>query len=201
MSEEQIARMKEIWAKEDPESLVRGKLLQENFRQKYEFTLEPSETDTKRKALVAGRKSSMKLDCCVEAPAVPEIRTLEPPPLFRRLPTLDLTIYENREDEEDTPWVKTPYDEEILRCRRAVNIIYAQEDYDYFIEEMNGLMKSRRERYRMLLEEHEELSRERKAMVEEVYEARKAYIASTSPGSVRGSRKSAKTKSSKSKKV
>ncbi|XP_076223011.1 androglobin [Nomia melanderi] len=201
LSEQQIAKMKETWAKNDPESLSRGKLLQENFRQKYEFTPKPSETDTKSEASVPGRKSSVKLECCVETPAISEIRTLEPPLLFRRLPTLDLTIYENREDEEDTPWVKTPYDEEILRCRRAVNIIYAQEDYDYFIEEMNGLMKNRRERYRMLLKEHEELFRERKAMVEEVYEARKAYIAGTNPGSVRGSKKSAKTKSSKSKKV
>lgn len=193
--------MKEIWAKEDPESLLRGKFLQENFRQKYEFTLEHSAMDIKSKALVSGRKSSTKLECCEEAPAISEIRTLDPPLPFRRLPTLDLTIYENREEEEDTPWVKTPYDEEILRCRRAVNIIYAQEDYDYFIEEMNGLMKSRRERYRMLLKEHEELFREREAMVEEVYKARKAYIASTNPGSIRGSKKSAKSKSSKSKKV
>ncbi|XP_033334682.2 androglobin [Megalopta genalis] len=191
--EEKIGKMKEAWFAENPDSMARGKQLREEFRKKHEIVPEVSEIDT--------RKRHMS-ECCPDVPrSMLEERTLEPPRSFRKLPLLKLSDYEVKEDEEDVPWLKTIYDEEILRNTRLAHIIYAQEDYNYSIEELSGLMKNRKERYRMLFQEHQGQLSKRRTIVEDVYELRKSYIATMKSESGKGSRKSMKTRSSKSKKV
>ncbi|XP_078046835.1 androglobin [Augochlora pura] len=191
--EEKIAKMKEAWFAENPDSMARGKLLREEFRKKYEIKPEASEMDTRRRPLK---------ECCPDVPlSMLESRSLEPPRSFRKLPLLKLSDYEVKEDEEDVPWLKTIYDEEILRNTRLAHIIYAQEDYNYSIEELSGLIKNRKERYRMLFQEHQGQLSTRRTIVEEAYELRKSYIASMQSESGKGSRKSMKTRSSKSKKA
>ncbi|XP_076648738.1 androglobin [Halictus rubicundus] len=191
--EEKITKMKETWSKTNPDSLARGKKIREEFRAKHEIKPEPSELST--------RELFVK-ECCPDvAPSQLEIRTLEPPQSLRKLPKLSLSAYKIKEDEEDTPWVKTVYDEETLRNARLANIIYAQEDYNCSIEELSGLMKNRKDRYRMLFGEHYDSFSGRRTLVENVYEERKSYLPSKKDSSPKGSKKSAKTKSSKSKKV
>ncbi|XP_076630447.1 androglobin [Colletes latitarsis] len=206
--EKQIVEMKEAWSKENPDSLQRGRELREAFITKHEIKQESSTVDVKRQSFIyAGRSSAKRdsktiVDCCLEIPTSKMEARTEKPFQLLRLPSLNLSDYKIKEEEEDTPWVKTPHDEEVLSNIRKMNVVYAKEDYNHVLEEMHGLLQSRVERYRELFSKHKDSFWERRALLEDVYEARKSYIGTTKPVSVRSSKKSARSKkSTKSKRV
>ncbi|XP_053997884.1 uncharacterized protein LOC128886751 [Hylaeus anthracinus] len=208
--EKEIAQMKEAWAKENPDSLQRGRELREAFIAKHEIPPEASTVEGIKKSSTQTVKFSTKrasrgtvVDCCLETSATKiEKRTTKPCQSLRRLPAVDLSSYKIKEDEEEVSWLKTSHDEEVLSNIRALNIIYAEEDYNHVLEEMNGLLKSRRKGYRELFGKHKDSFWEKRALLEDVYEARKAYIGTTKSVSVQSTKRSARSKkSTKSKKV
>ncbi|XP_043256429.1 androglobin-like [Colletes gigas] len=205
--EKQIVEMKEAWSRENPDSLQRGRELREAFIAEHEIKQESSTVNVIRKSSIHVGRSSTKrdsktIDCCLEILASKMEARTERPFHLHRLPTLNLSDYKIKEEEEDTPWVKTPHDEEVLSNIRKMNIVYAKEDYSHVLEEMDGLLQSRVERYRELFSKHKDSFWERRALLEDVYEARKSYIGTTKPVSVRSSKKSARSKkSTKSKRI
>ncbi|CAD1472175.1 unnamed protein product, partial [Heterotrigona itama] len=205
--EMEIARMKETWAKENPDSLQRGRELREAFIKKHEIKSKSS-TDSPEKKVPSHPEKSLKRDgqrlsvvgTSEISMAHLEERTLKPPASLRRLPPLDLTVYEVREDEEDKPRMKTESDEETLRNIRTMNIVYAQDDYAHFLEELENLYRRQRYQYKTLYGRYLDEFFDRRAILEDVYEARRVYINSMKPvaaSSTKSTKKSVKSKKSK----
>ncbi|XP_076670806.1 androglobin [Andrena cerasifolii] len=200
--EKEIAQMKEAWAKENPDSLERGKELRQAFLNKHELKPDSSAVEVRRKSLTEIRKSSTKrdsarssIDCLDTSMLSLDPRTSKPPESLRKLPLLNLSLYKVKEEEEDVRWVKTEEDEEILSTSRAMNIIYAKEDYQHFLEDMQGLLNRQKQKYRTLFNPHIVSYWERRALLEDTDEARKAYVGSIKPVSVpRSGKKSVKSK-------
>nr|XP_012151109.1 PREDICTED: androglobin-like [Megachile rotundata] len=205
--EEEIAQMKEAWAKENPDSLARGKKLREAFLKKYQILSSAhSQTTLRRKSSIMSEKSITKShrSSFVEASEISmldtEPRSLTPPSFLQRLPALDLTIYEVREDEEDTLWIKTEQDEETLRNSRALNIFYASEDHMHFMEDMQTLLRAQKDRYRTFFSRYKDQFWRNRIESEEAHEARDAYVRSKKAASAPVSKKASSRKSKKSKK-
>ncbi|XP_017876263.1 uncharacterized protein LOC108622717 [Ceratina calcarata] len=204
--EEAIARMKEEWAKENPDSLERGRELREAFIKKHEVRPEISAGSFERKSSSHSMRSVTKRD---SQPSLIgdtselsmgsrfEERTLKPPSALRRLPPLNVSLYKIKEDEEDESWVKTDADEEMMRNIRMMNIIYAQEDYAYFLDELNSLMKKQQEQQDSLYGTYKESFWCRRAALDDAYDARNLYVRSMKP-SAPPSTKSTQTKTIKS---
>ncbi|XP_017754769.1 PREDICTED: uncharacterized protein LOC108546966 [Eufriesea mexicana] len=182
--EKEIARMKEAWAKENPDSLQRGRELREAFIKKHEMKPKSLTGSLERKDSSHSEKSLTKRDTLrssiVDASEISmahlEERTLKPPSVLRRLPPLDLTIYEVREDEEDKPWVKTELDEDMLRNIRMMNIIYAQEDYKNFLEDLENLYKQQKHQYQKLYGRYKDSFLTRRSWFASICEIRRSYI-------------------------
>ncbi|XP_076168802.1 androglobin [Ptiloglossa arizonensis] len=201
--EKELVEMKETWVKDNPDCIKRGRELREAFLAKYEVKAESesSTTDVSKTFSVNSRVSTKRENGAMAAEGYSEtskmeVRTTKP---FRRLPSMDYSIYKVSEDEEDKPWIKTAHDEEVLSNIRKMNIIYANEDHHDALEEMKCLLKNRKEKYRELFSEHRDLFWERRALLDEAIEKRKAYIDTTKPLSVQSSKKIVKSKSTKSK--
>lgn len=205
--------MKEAWAKENPDSLQRGRELREAFIKKHEVKPKSLTGSLERKGSSHSEKSLTKRDALrssiVDASEVSmahlEERTLKPPPSLRRLPPLDLTIYQVKEDEEDKPWVKTELDEDMLRNIRMMNIIYAQEDYKHFLEDLENLYRQQKFQYQKLFSRYNESFHLRRTWFADIYQDRKSYIGSSkaaAASNAKSTRKSNKsnnnTKSKKS---
>ena len=205
--EMEIAKMKEAWAKENPDSLQRGRELREAFIKKHEIKSKSS-IDSPEKKVPSHPEKSLKRDgqrlsivgTSEISMAHLEERTLKPPASLRKLPPLDLTVYEVREDEEDKPRVKAESDEETLRNIRTMNIVYAQDDYAHFLEELENLYRRQKYQYKTLYGRYFDEFFDRRAILEDVYEARRAYISNTKPvaaSSTKSTKKSVKSKKSK----
>lgn len=194
--------MKEAWAKENPDSLQRGKELRQAFLNKHELKPDSLAVEVRKKSSTQIRRSSTKrdsarssIDCLETSMLSLDPRTSKPPESLRKLPLLDLSVYTVEEEEEDVSWVKTEQDEEILSTRRAMNIIYAKEDYQHFLEEMQDLLNRQKQKYQTLFNQHTVSFWERRALLEDTGEARKAYAGSIKPVSVpRSGKKSVKSK-------
>ncbi|KAK9306199.1 hypothetical protein QLX08_003085 [Tetragonisca angustula] len=205
--EMEIARMKEAWAKENPDSLQRGRELREAFIKKHEIKSKSS-IDSPEKKVPSHPEKSLRRDGQRLSAGTSEIsmahleeRTLKTPASLRKLPPLDLTVYEVREEEEeDKPRLKTESDEEILRNIRTMNIVYAQDDYAHFLEELENLYRRQKYQYKTLYGRYLDEFLDRRSILEDVYEARRAYIDSMRPvaaSSTKSTKKSVKSKKSK----
>lgn len=205
--EQEIAQMKEDWAKENPDSLARGRVLREAFLKKHEIKSDYSLASLKRRSLTIPERSLTKChrtsitDSRTFSMLDSEPRTLKPPSFLRRLPPLDLTIYEVKEDEEDIPWVKTEQDEETLRSSRVMNIIYAKEDHAHFVADMQDMLQNRRDRYKKIFSDYKELFWEHRILLEEAHEARNFYVGNMKRERIPVSKKASSRKSKKSKKT
>ena len=96
--------------------------------------------------------------------------------------------------------MKTESDEEILRNIRTMNIVYAQDDYAHFLEELENLYRRQKYQYKTLYGRYLDEFLDRRSILEDVYEARRAYIDSMRPvaaSSTKSTKKSVKSKKSK----
>nr|XP_034176028.1 androglobin-like isoform X2 [Osmia lignaria] len=205
--EQEIAQMKEDWAKENPDSLARGRVLRAAFLKKHEIKSNYSLASLKRRSLTTPEKSLTKChrtsitDSRMISLLDYEPRTLKPPSFLRRLPPLDLTIYEVKEDEEDIPWVRTEQDEETLRSSRVMNIIYAKEDHAHFVADLQDILQTRKDRYKQVFSDYKDLFWEYKILMEEAHEARNSYVSNMKRERIPVSKKASSRKSKKSKKT
>lgn len=198
--------MKEIWAQDNPDSLERGREIRKAFIKKHAVK-QPIEC-LEKKVSNLSEKPLIKKDnerSLVDAPDIShcmEERTLSPPPSLRRLPPLDLSVYEVKEDEEI---LKTESKEEMLSVLRKLDVTCAQQDYEQFLEELENLNKLQKLEHDILYRiKYTEAFRERKALMENLYEVRKNYIAMKSLApSVKSTKKSpiSSKKSKKNKKT
>ncbi|CAK9814641.1 ADGB [Anthophora plagiata] len=202
----EIAKMKEAWAEENPDSLERGRELREAFIKKHEVKPESSTSlfETKLSShsgefSKGESRESMSADTSMTSMVRLEDRTLKPPASLRRLPPLDLSVYEVKDDEEDKPWVKTESDEVMLRNNRLMSIIYAKEDYMHFLEDLECLIENQKEHYETMYGKYREDFWDRRYILNEIYENFRDYISSMKPA-VASSVKSTGKKSKKSKK-
>lgn len=178
--------MKEMWAAENPDSLQRGRELREAFIKKHEIQPKSSTCSLERNPSglserLSLTKSSLKssaMDIFQSQASMLSLaeRTLKAPPSLRRLPPLDLSIYEEKEDVCDRPFVRTESSEKIQRDMRMLRIVEAEQGYADFLKEMENLIEKQKERYRTLYGDYEDVFWERRVDLEDVYEARQAYI-------------------------
>ncbi|XP_017795550.1 PREDICTED: uncharacterized protein LOC108576984 [Habropoda laboriosa] len=203
--EKEIAQMKEAWAEENPDSLEQGRDLREAFIKKHEVKPESSTSSFVRKlsshseGFSRGESGGSTIaNASVTSMVRLEERTLKPPASLRRLPPLDLSVYEIKEDEEDKPWVKTELDEEMLRNSRMMNIIYAEQDYKHFLEDLEALMQKQKEHHDTMYEKYRNDFWDRRLTLEEIYENFRDYICSMKPTAASSAKSTAK-KSKKSK--
>lgn len=198
--------MKEAWAKENPDSLQRGRELREAFIKKHEIKSKSSIDSPEKKVPSHPEKSSrrdgqrLSVGTSEISMAHLEERTLKTPASLRKLPPLDLAVYEVREEKEDKPRLKIESDEEIPRNLRTMNIVYAQDDYAHFLEELENLYRRQKYQYKTLYGRYLDEFLDRRSRLEDVYEARKGYIdslRSVAASSTKSIKKSVKSKRSK----
>ncbi|XP_076751153.1 androglobin [Xylocopa sonorina] len=201
----EIARMKEAWAKENPDSLQRGKELREAFVKEHEIKPETRTGSIERKPSSHSKSSLTKrdtqrssIDYASETSMLHlEERTLKPTASLRRLPPLDLTIYEVKEDEGKEPRLKTESDEELSRNIRAANIVRAEENYASFLDKLRNLFEKQQTQYGTLYGRYTEYFWDSRASLEEAYEARNLYVRRTKPVAASSTKSTKATKTTK----
>ncbi|CAL7940379.1 unnamed protein product [Xylocopa violacea] len=201
----EIAQLKEAWAKENPDSLQRGRELREAFVKEHEIKPETRTGSIERKASSHSKSSLTKRDTQRSSIADAsetsmlhlEERTLKPTASLRRLPPLDLTVYEVKEDQGKEPRLKTESDEELSRSIRAANIARAKENYENFLDKLENLFEKQKERHATMYGRYMEYFWDGRASSEEAYEARNSYVRRTKPVAASSTKSTKATKTTK----
>lgn len=181
--ETKIEELKRNLKTEESDRSERGRRLRGQFLEENSLVIAPSAMDMiDDETRTSADEESRVMDSAVSPSQflLETGRTLKPPAnLGNYLPKLDLTIYMVKEDEEETCWVKSEYDEETLRNQRAMNVLDFGQLQSNFIEEYADLVEHRRRKHRRLSQRCTDNYNNRTRAVEEAYEARQAYVDST----------------------
>lgn len=174
--------------------LERGRKLRQKFLDENSLTNEMNNLMDKKVDKIEGEMGSIdRFESNVSSLTK---RTHDPPAnLASSLPKLDLSIYMEKDEEEEDRWIKSEFDEETLRNQRAMNVIDFEQMQSLFLEDSALMMEKHREKYQRTLERYLQNRDDRSREINQVYQRRQNFLETTkNTGRSSKSKESSKTK-------